>query len=242
MAKLVWDASGTRRFETGVNHGVLYLASTDSETGLVTYPQGVAWNGLTSVSETPEGGDAEDFYADNIKYLTLRGVENLTGSISAYTYPDEFMACDGSAAFGGLSSVYLHQQTRKMFGLSYTTIIGNDANPEAGYLYHLLYGATVSPSDREYGTISDSPEPIEFSWDYSATPVRVSLGAGVTPTGGDAWKPTSLITIDGTKLASAKREALEKALWGSEDSDAMLPLPSALYTLLMGAQSASFGS
>lgn len=240
MAKLEWDAAGTRRFETGVNHGVLYLASINSETGAVTYPSGVAWNGLTSVSETPEGGDAEDFYADNIKYLTLRGVENLTGSISAYTYPDEFMQCDGSSVFAGATGVYLHQQVRKMFGLSYTTIIGNDANPEAGYLYHLLYGATVSPSDREYGTVSDSPEPIEFSWDYSATPVRVSLGSGVTPTGGDAWKPTSLITIDGTKISSDARHALEDALWGTTDTDAKLPLPTELYSIIKGA--GSFGS
>lgn len=235
MAKLIWDAMGEHKFETGVNHGVLYLAVLNSETGKYSYPAGVAWNGLTSVSETPDGGDAEDFYADNIKYLSLRGVENLNGTINAYTYPDEFMQCDGSAVFASMDGVYLRQQIRKMFGLSYTTLIGNDVTPEAAYMYHLIYGATVSPSDREYSTVSDSPEPIEFSWDYTTTPERITVAGGVTPTGGDAWKPTSLITIDGSKLTPAKRTALEAALWGTTEAEAYLPLPSKLQEILMSA-------
>ena len=142
------------------------------------------------------------------------------------------MLCDGSAVYAGLTGVYLHQQTRKTFGLSYTTIIGNDIDMEKAYMYHLLYGCTVSPSDREYSTVSDSPEPIEFSWDFSATPVSIPIGSDVTPTGGDAWKPTALITIDGRKITEAQRTALQNALWGSTDDQAYLPLPLALYTLL----------
>lgn len=235
MAILTWDNMGERRFQTGVSHCVLYPAVRNQETGVYTYPTGVAWNGVTSISETPDGGDAEDFYADNIKYLSLRGVENLNGSINAYTYPDEFMLCDGSAVFAAIDGVYLRQQRRQMFGLSYTSIIGNDVQSEEAFMYHLLYGATVSPSDREYSTVSDSPEPIEFSWDFTTTPVKVGVASGVTPTGGDAWKPVSLITIDGSKLTTAKRTALQDALWGTESNAAYLPLPAALHTLLQSA-------
>lgn len=239
MARLIWDAIGEHFYETGVSKGVLYLAETHSETGATTYPKGVPWNGLTSVSETPDGGDAEDFYADNTKYLTLRGVENLNGSINAYTYPDEFMLCDGSATFGNLKGVTLHQQVRKMFGLSYVTNIGNDVKEDFAIMYHLLYGCTVSPSDREYSTINDSPEPIEFSWDFSTQPTNVSVGSGLADpvVGSDVWKPTSLITIKSNLLTTAQNKALQDALWGTEDKEAHLPLPSTLFGLLQAAAS-----
>lgn len=234
MAILTWDNIGDRRFETGVDRCVLYLA--DITNNVVSYPKGVAWSGITSISESPDGADAEDFYADNIKYLSLRGAENFGGSIGAYTYPDEWGVCDGSAKFGEsvLPGVVLHQQKRKTFGLSYRTIEGNDIDGEAGYLYHLVYGATASPSEREYGTVNDSPEPIEFSWDFDTTPVPVTGFEGTL-------KPTSHITIYSRLLTPAQKTALEGALWGttgsggSEGTDAYLPLPGALYTLLTTA-------
>lgn len=237
MARLEWDAIGEHFYETGVSKGVLYLAETNIETGKTTYPKGVVWNGLTSVSESPDGGDAEDFYADNIKYLTLRGVENLNGSINAYTYPDEFMLCDGSAKFGNIAGVILHQQPRRMFGLSYVTNIGNDVTEDYGLMYHLLYGCTVSPSDREYSTINDSPEPIEFSWDFSTQPVNVGVGDSMADqvTGANVWKPTSLITIKSKLLTVDQNKALQDALWGSSDKEAYLPLPATLFGLLQSA-------
>jgi len=232
--RLTWDDVGKHFYETGVSKGALYLAQTNPTDGSAYYPQGVAWNGLTSVSESPDGGDAEDFYADNIKYLTLRGVESLTGSINAYTYPDEFMQCDGSVILGGIEGVYVHQQARKTFGMSYVTNVGNDVTEELGEIYHLLYGLTVSPSDREYSTVNDSPEPIEFSWDFSAQSVPVVLPSGVM------LKNTSLITLDSRKLSPARKDLLEAHLWGREaDStagteaiNAHLPLPTELFTLL----------
>lgn len=237
MARIIWDALGEHFYETGVSKGVLYLASTDSVSGKTTYPKGVPWNGLTSVSETPDGGDAEDFYADNMKYLTLRGVENLGGSINAYTYPDEFMLCDGSAEFGNLKGVRLHQQIRRMFGLSYVTNLGNDITEDYGLIYHLLYGCTVSPSDREYSTVNDSPEPIEFSWDFSTQPVDVNVGAGLADSiiGTNVWKPTSLITIRSKLLTEAQNKALQNAIWGTEEEEAYLPLPAVLFGLLQSA-------
>lgn len=228
MAILTWDNVGEHRFETGVDRTVLYLAKVADK--VVSYPKGVAWNGITSISESPDGADADDFYADNIKYLSLRGAENFGGSISAYTYPDEWALCDGSAPFAAetLPGVIIHQQRRQTFGLSYRTIEGDDINSESGYLYHLIYGATASPSDREYGTVSDSPEPIEFSWDFDTTPIPVT---GFEST----LKPTSHITIKSRLLTAPQITALEGALWGTADTEAYLPLPGALYTLLTSA-------
>lgn len=234
MSRLTWDSAGEKRFETGIDHCVLYPSKMLNRE--VSYPNGVAWNGITSVSENPEGADAEDFYADNIKYLSLRGVESFSGSISAYMYPEEFAACDGSAEFdeSSLPGVYLHQQTRQMFGLSYRTIDGNDINPEAAYKYHIIYGATVSPSDKEYSTVNDSPEPIEFSWDFDTTPVPVQ--------GFPKLKPVSLITISDRKLNAAQIKALQNALWGTEGessvqaTDARLPLPHELFQILSEAK------
>lgn len=231
MAILTWDNVGERRFETGVSKGVLYLARMVDR--VVSYPEGVAWNGLTSVSCSPDGADADDFYADNIKYLSLRGVENFGGSISAYTYPDEWGLCDGSAYFPtgtGTSSldqqaVILHQQKRQTFGLCFQTIMGNDINPEYGAKYHLIWGATASPSDKEYATVNDSPEPIEFNWDFDTTPVPVSGFESVL-------KPVAYMEIVRSKLTASQISKLETALYGGDNATAHLPMPGEIYTLL----------
>ena len=221
MSALVWDQVGERTYETGVKKGVLYPQASGG-----TYPTGVAWNGLTSVSETPDGGDANDIYADDIKYLVLRGVENFGGTIEAYTYPDEFAECDGSATV--VAGVTIGQQPRKTFGFSYVTTVGNDVDLDAyGYKIHLIYGASASPSDRSYETINDSPEPINFSWEYTTVPVNVP-----------GHKPTSCLIIDSTKFPpeqngekNTKLKALEDILYGTdagtgtEGTTARLPLP-----------------
>ena len=212
MSRLVWDAVGEKTYETGVKQGVLYVQAADG-----SYPTGVAWNGLTSVSETPEGGDANDIYADDIKYLVLRGVENFGGTIEAYTYPDEFAECDGSAEI--VDGVMIGQQPRKTFGLAYVTTIGNDTELDNhGYKIHLIYGASASPSERQYQTINDSPEPINFSWEYTTVPVPVT-----------GHKATSCIIIDSTKFtttaARAKLTAFENKIFGGESTTASLPLP-----------------
>lgn len=236
MAVLEFDKSGERFFETGVDHVVLFparqTADPVSHVITVSYPLGVAWNGVTSISESPDGADANDFYADNIKYLSLRGVENFGGSIKAYTYPDEWMLMDGSALYTGASStlpgVFLHQQTRQTFGLAYRTKYGNDINPEIGYQYHLVYGATASPSSKDYATVNDSPSPIEFSWDFKTTPVTVDGFPGL--------KPVSHIVIDPKFMpdtgASTILTKLTNAIYGTTNSDSYLPLPGDLYTLL----------
>lgn len=216
MAALTWDASGSRFYETGVNHGVLY-PMTDSG----TYGNGVAWNGLTGVTESPDGAEPNDLWADNIKYATLRSTETFGGTITAYTYPDEWMECDGSAALA--DGVFVGQQKRKSFGLCYRTEVGNDTATESddGYKLHLVYGATASPSERDYETINDSPDAIEFSWEFDTTPVNVT-GA----------KPTSLITIDSTKCDKDKLAALEKILYGDGTTKPRLPLPDEIKTLM----------
>lgn len=205
MAKLVWDQVGHKTYETGTKQGVLYLQDAEG-----AYPDGVAWNGLTSVSESPDGGDANDIYADDIKYLVLRGVENFGGTIEAYTYPDEFAECDGSATL--MAGVTIGQQPRKTFGFSYVTTIGNDIEMDNyGYKIHLIYGASASPSERSYETINDSPEPIQFSWEFSTVPVPVT-----------GHKATACMIIDSTKFPkgvngakNAKLQALEDVLYGA---------------------------
>lgn len=228
MSKIVWDKVGERTYETGTKQGVLYPQAADG-----TYPKGVAWNGLTSVSESPDGGDANDIYADDIKYLVLRGVENFGGTIEAYTYPDEFAECDGSAQI--VSGVVIGQQPRKTFGFSYVSTIGNDTEMDShGYKIHLIYGASASPSEKSYETINDSPEPITFSWEFTTIPVNVS-----------GHKPTAVITIDSTKFPpqqdgkkNAKLQALEDILYGTDGADGAgateprLPLPDEVVTLL----------
>lgn len=214
MSRLVWDQTGERRYETGVKNGVLYV----QEGGI--YPKGVAWNGLTAVTESPSGAEATPLYADDTKYLNLVSAEEFGATIEAYTYPDEFMVCDGSASL--LEGVYIGQQSRKAFGLCYRTVIGNDVvNNEYGYKLHLIYGALAAPSEKAYATINDSPEAITFSWEVTTTPVAVK-----------DFKPTASVTIDSTKCDAAKLKALENILYGSEDSEPSLPLPDEIVTIM----------
>lgn len=214
MAKLVWDQTGERLYETGVKQGVLYVQESGA------YPKGVAWNGLTAVTESPSGAEATALYADDIKYLNLMSAEEFGGTIEAYMYPDEFKACNGEAEL--LEGVNIGQQSRKTFGLCYRTTIGNDVNGnEHGYKLHLVYGALASVSEKAYATINDSPEAITFSWEFSTTPVNVT-----------GHKPTSILTIDSTKVDETKLAALEAKLYGTESEEASLPLPDAIVTLL----------
>ena len=208
MSKIVWDQTGERLYETGVKRGVLYVQDTGG-----TYPKGVAWNGLTAVTESPSGAEATPLYADDIKYLNLISTEELGGTIEAYTYPDEFAECDGSASIA--TGVYIGQQSRKTFGMCYTTTVGNDVDSNAhGYKLHLIYGALASPSEKAYSTINDSPEAITFSWEFSTTPVNVT-----------GFKPTANIVIDSTKATPEKLAALEKILYGDAEVEPRLPLP-----------------
>lgn len=208
MSKIVWDQTGERLYETGVKQGVLYVQDTGG-----TYPKGVAWNGLTAVTESPSGAEATPLYADDIKYLNLISTEELGGTIEAYTYPDEFAECDGSASIA--TGVYIGQQSRKTFGMCYTTTVGNDVDSNAhGYKLHLIYGALASPSEKAYSTINDSPEAITFSWEFSTTPVNVT-----------GFKPTANIVIDSTKATPEKLAALEKILYGDAEVEPRLPLP-----------------
>lgn len=200
MAALVWDKTGERRIETGVDHCALYVYDHNTK----TYGKGVAWNGITAISEKPEGAEATDLYADNILYLSLLSAEKLKGTIEAYTYPDEFEACDGSAEL--TNGVKIGQQDRVAFGLVYRTKIGDDvAGQDRGYKLHVLYGCKASPSEKGYKTVNDSPEAISFSWEISTTPVNVA-GA----------KPTSLLTISSLDVDSGKLKSLEAKLFGAD--------------------------
>ena len=215
MSKIVWDAIGDHIFETGVRNGVLYLKDTNG-----AYNTGVAWNGLTSVSESPEGAEATDLYADDIKYLTLMSAENFKATIEAYTYPVEFEECDGSATIA--KGVVIGQQSRKPFGLCYRTSIGNDTDGnEHGYKLHIVYGCQASPSEKQYSTINDSPDAVTFSWEVSTTPVNVT-----------GKKPAATLVIDSTKADKAKLTALEAILYGSEEKEPRLPLPDEIATLM----------
>ena len=217
MSKLVWDETGQRFYETGVKQGVLYPQAAGG-----TYPKGVAWNGLTSVSENPEGAEPEPLYADDIKYLNLMSVEEFKATIEAYTYPDEFAECDGSASIA--EGVTVGQQKRKPFGLCYRTTLGNDVDGNShGYKLHLVYGALAAPSEKNFETINDSPEAATFSWELSTTPVAISK---------DGFQPTASITIDSTKADSTKLKALENILYGSAENEARLPLPDEVATLM----------
>ena len=216
MAKITWDDTGKRIYETGVDHGVLYPYGTSE----APYGTGVAWNGLTNVSENPSGAESSPIYADNIKYVNLMSNEEFGATIEAYTYPDEFAECDGSKELA--PGVYAGQQARKTFGLSYRTKIGNDVDGEDyGYKLHLIYGALAAPSERSYATINDSPEAITFSWEISTTPVEVTGG-----------KPTACITIDSTKVDATKLAALEKILYGDGATGPKLPLPDEVAEML----------
>ena len=196
--KIAWDQTGERLYETGVDRGVLYHLDESNK-----YTRGYAWNGMTGVTESPAGAEATDLYADNIKYLSMRSAETFGATIEAYTYPDEFAECDGSAEIA--TGVKIGQQTRKTFGLCYRTVIGNDTNGnDHGYLLHLIYGCTASPSEKAYATINDSPEAITFSWEVTTTPVNV-----------EGFKPTASLTIDSTKANATDLATLEGILYGT---------------------------
>ncbi len=215
MSKLVWDQSGKRLYETGVDHGVLYPIQTGG-----VYSKGVAWNGLTAVTESPSGADVNDIYADNMKYLGLVGAEKFGATVEAYTYPDEFAECDGSVEL--VKGATIGQQNRKVFGMVYRTVIGNDIDGnEHGYKLHLIYGATAAPSEKAYNTINEDPEAITFSWELSTTPVNVT-----------GHKPTASLTIDSTKTDPTKLAELEKILFGDTETEPRLPLPDEIAQLL----------
>ena len=213
MSKITWDDTGKRFYEAGVNHGVLYKAAAGGG-----YENGVAWNGLTSVSESPDGAEPTDLYADNIKYASLRSAETFGATIEAYTYPEEFAECDGTKEIS--AGVYVGQQERKAFGLCYRTEIGSDTVAMQGEAYklHLIYNATASPSEKSYETINDSPDAITFSWEVETTPVPVVVN-------GTTYKPTSTIVIDSTKVDKTKLQTLEDKLYGSASEEATLPTP-----------------
>lgn len=214
MAKIAWDQEGERLYETGTDRGVLYVRSGG------TYGTGVPWNGLTGVSEAPDGAESNPQYADNIKYLDLTSAENFKATITAFTYPDEFEACDGSAS--PVAGVTLSGQERKSFGFSYRTKVGNDTDGEdAGYKIHLVYGAKAAPSQKDRKTINDSPEALEFSWEVSTTPASVA-----------AHRPTAHITINSMTLDPAKLKALETKLYGDETNQPTLPTPDEVLTLV----------
>lgn len=219
MSKLAWDLAGTRKFETGVSKGVLYPLNAAG-----AYTPGVAWNGLTGVTESPSGAEPSDFYADDIKYASMRSAEEFGATIEAYTYPDEFAICDGSAEVA--TGVVIGQQERKTFGFCYRTVVGDDGDNNRGYKLHLIYGCTASPSERGYQTINDSPDAIQFSWELNTTPVNVT-----------GHKPTACITIDSTKANAAKLAALEDILYGTAMADPRLPLPDEIASL-MGSSAA----
>ena len=208
MTKLVWDKTGERFYETGVKMGVLYVRSADG-----TYPKGVAWIGLTAVTESPSGAEASPLYADDIKYLNLISNEEFGASVECYTYPEEFDQCNGAVAL--VPGVSIGQQARKSFGMCYRTVLGNDVDGnEHGYKLHIIYNALAAPSEKAYASINDSPEAITFSFELTTTPVEVT-----------GHKPTASLTIDSTKVDEAKLKELEDMLYGTESGEASLPLP-----------------
>lgn len=215
MARLIWDEVGQRFFETGVKNGVLYVQDNDG-----SYKNGVVWNGLTAVTESPSGAEETPLYADDVKYLTLRSAEQFGATIEAYTYPEEFEQCDGSAQIA--NGVTIGQQARRAFGLCYRTAVGNDIQgQEFSYKLHLLYGCTVAPSEKSYSTINDNPEAITFSWELSTVPVPV-----------DGFKPTASLVIDASKVDEGKMALLEDALFGDESNEATLLLPNEIMEML----------
>lgn len=215
MSKLVWDATGSREYETGVKNGVLYV-----QNGSGTYEKGVAWNGLISVTESPSGAEATPLYADDIKYLELFSTEEFGATIECYTYPEEFEACDGSAEIA--TGVVIGQQNRTSFGLCYRTTLGNDVKGnEHGYKLHLIYGCKAAPSEKAYSTINDSPEAITFSYEITTTPVAVT-----------GHKPTASLVIDSTKIEPSKLAQIEAKLYGDASNEASLPTPDEILELI----------
>lgn len=215
MAKIIFDQSGERFYETGVKNGVLFVQNENGE-----YGNGVAWNGLTAITESPSGAEATPLYADDIKYVELTSAEEFGATIEAYTYPEEFEACDGSASL--VEGITIGQQDRVAFGLCYKTVVGNDVRGnDLGYKLHLIYGAKAAPSERAFQTINDSPEAITFSWEITTTPVNVT-----------GFKPTANLVIDSTKVDSAKLALIEEKLFGSDSEEPVLPLPDEIVALM----------
>lgn len=214
---LHWDGTGEKKYENGVSKGVLYLKNSDTPAKWIGY----AWNGLTAVTESPEGADKTDLWADNIKYASMRSAETFGGTIEAYTYPAEFEACNGELTLA--AGAVIGQQAREVFGLCYRTEQGNDESTTYGYKLHLVYNCTCSPSERAYETINDSPDAITFSWEFDSTPVNVDVAGA---------KPTSIITVDSTKATATGLKALEDALYGTATTDPYLPDPATVATLL----------
>ena len=215
MARLIWDEVGQRFFETGVKNGVLYVQDNDG-----SYKNGVVWNGLTAVTESPSGAEETPLYADDVKYLTLRSAEEFGATVEAYTYPVEFEQCDGSATIA--DGVTIGQQARRAFGLCYRTSVGNDIQGQNfSYKLHLIYGCTVAPSEKSYTTINDNPEAITFSWELSTVPVPV-----------DGFSPTASLVIDASKVDEGKMQLLEDALFGDESNEARLLLPNEIMEML----------
>lgn len=224
MTQLAWDQVGERLYETGVDHGVLYIPDVAGD-----YSNGYAWNGLVSVTESPTGAEASPQYADNIKYLNLVSAEEFGATVEAFTYPKEFGQCDGTAS--PEAGIYVGQQSRKSFGLAYRTRVGNDLNgSDHGYKLHLIYGALAAPSEKAYNTINDSPEALTFSWELSTTPVGVGQIEGVD------YKPTASITIDSTEVDEVSLVELEEILFGTSGTDPRLPLPAEVISLFAGTQ------
>lgn len=216
--RLTWDDAGKRLYETGVKQGVLYPQDDNG-----AYPKGVAWNGLTAVTESPEGAEPTPLYADDIKYLNLLSTEEFKATVEAYTYPDEFAECDGSGSL--VEGVTIGQQDRKTFGLSYRTSLGNDVKGnEYGYKLHIVYGCLAAPSEKAYATVNDSPEAITFSWEVSTTPVNVT-----------GFKPTASLVLDSVKLGADKMKAIEDVLYGSSAAEARLPLPDEIKSIIESA-------
>lgn len=217
MAKIVWDQTGKRYYETGVSNGVLFVRDADGK-----YGKGIPWNGLTAVTESPSGAEPTPLYADNIKYLSLMSAEEFGATIEAYTYPDEFAECDGSAEL--TEGIYIGQQTRKYFGLAYKTVLGNDTEGNSlGYKIHLIYGAQASPSEKSYATINDSPEAITFSWELTTSPIEM-----------EDFKPTATVVIDSTKVDEDILEEIENALFGSVLDDSKLLTPTEILEIING--------
>lgn len=217
MARIQWDQTGKRFYETGVDRGVLYLRDSQGD-----YSTGVAWNGLTGITESPTGAETTPQYADNIKYVDLVSAEEFEATIEAFTYPEEFAECDGTATPS--PGVTIGQQDRKTFGLSYRTKIGNDVDgQDHGYKIHLIYGALAAPSEKAYNTINDSPEAITFSWEITTTPVGV-----------EGYKPVASLTIDSTKVSSDDLEAIEDLLYGDSTEEPSLPLPGEIIAMVNG--------
>lgn len=228
MTKLVWDSIGQRFYETGVDHGVLYIPD-----GVGAYTNGYAWNGLVSVTESPSGAEASPQYADNIKYLNLVSAEEFGATIEAFTYPLEFGQCDGTAS--PEVGVFLGQQSRKTFGLAYRTRVGNDLDgTDYGYKLHLIYGALAAPSEKAYSTVNDSPEALTFSWELTTTPVNVGTIGGVD------YKPTASITIDSTTVDAASLSELEDTLFGTQGQDPRLPAPADVIAMFAGTTASVF--